>query len=242
MARDHFVYTLPDVMDRITTAMIEKEEIPYLNWDDAAVHGGKRTKSREAFFMSFSELFDAIGTVVHALSITCIRPDAVVPALRERYFGEILVEPRGYYRYVYYDWRLAYYLPAQPYFVKVWVEEGVFDEIPPEEYKIYKEERNRLLAIKAAEVNERLYNPALPPPKLNSIDREIMYRIADKKTPIRHDNLKQGLVNIGFEDSLIDLSVAKLESYNLALKKGNVWTITPRGEQAVEAARNPSKS
>jgi hypothetical protein len=233
----HLVFTLPDVMEMFIQARKEKREIPLLVWDDIAVHGGKRTKSGEKFFRSFSELFDAVGTVCHGLLATCIRPDDTVPALRQKYLGEVVVEPRGFFRYISYDWRLAYYLPAQPYFVKILVEEANFSAVPDEVYARYKQERNRLLDIKMAEVYDMMYLTSdAPIPELGELEVDALKRIADHRDgkPLRDDMLKETLYSQGYGESEVIMTLAKLESQLLAVKRGRMWVLTPRGRKALE--------
>ena len=234
VALEHVIYTLPDLMQLAYTARMEKREIPLVVGDDIAVHMGKRTKSFDLVFKGFSEMFDAIATLIHAFLVTLIRPDSIVPALRERYFGEVVVGPRGFFNYVSYDWRLAYYLPAQPWFVKVWIESGSFTEIPREIYEKYKVERMRLLDIKLAEVQGLMYDSKMPLPKITEIDKDILKRVSIASTSVRDDALKHTLMGQGYDRQSISMMLAKLESSNLLLKRGVHWFLSPRGKRALE--------
>lgn len=236
-ALNYLVFTLPDLLELIYQALRERKSIPLVVWDDMGVHAGKRTKSVTAVFKSFSEMFDAIGTVLHGLIGTCILPNSTVPALRERYLGEVLVEPRGHYNFMSYDWRIAYYLPGQPYFCKVWCEEGNFYGVPPEVYSKYSPERDRLLAMKFAEVYENTYTLSSTAVKIDDVQRATLLKILSKKdgTPMRDDHLRDHLFSLGYDTPSVAMTLAKLESQQLSVKRGQMWLVTPRGKQALES-------
>ena len=236
-ALEYLVFTLPDFLELLSEALRERRQIPLVVWDDMGVHAGKRTKSVTAFFKEFSEMFDAIGSVLHGLIGTCIRPDSTVPALRERYLGEVLVEPRGHFNFMRYDWRIAYYLPGQPFFCKVWVEEGDFTEVPSEVYEKYSPERDRLLLTKFAKVYETTYVMHENVGKIDEAEKVALKRIlqSNPDAPVRDDHLRDDLYKIGYSTPVVALTLAKIESKHLAVKRGQRWLPTPRGQEALNS-------
>jgi len=238
----YFVYNLPELLTLMYETRREKKILPLIVWDDFGVHGGKRTKSFDQAHKSFSELFDAIGKLCHGLVATGNRPDGTIPALRERYHGEVLVDPRGHFNYVSYEWKLAYYLPGQPYFAKIWVEESDFGKVPDEIYKKYDEDRVRLLDVKMAEVegmlsaNTSIKNQTF---KMTDIDIDILKKIAiAAKGSVRDDHLKNGIGVIGYSEFDTKMSLAKVESAGFAIKRNLYWLITEKGRAILE---NPKK-
>ncbi len=247
LALEHLVFTLPDMIERMKEARRTKTQIPLLVWDDVGVHAGKRTKSFSTQFKAFSEAFDAFGSVVHGLLTTCIRPDSVIPAMRERYMGEVQVFARGRFKYIRYQWRISYFMPGVPFFSKIYVEEAEFFPLPPDIYDHYRLDRARLLNMKLSEVEDLLYDRSQQEGeiKIGEVEKTALAYLLKKldktgKPAVRQPVMKDHLFSFGHDEYQVDGALAHLEARNLAVKRGNYWVITPLGKELI-AEQAPDK-
>lgn len=239
LALNFMVFTLKDLVHLIMKALSEERRLPLVIWDDAGVHGGKRTKLRDEVFMEFSESFDAIRIVINTLILTLPLPNDTVAAMRSKYSGEILVGPRGWFNYYWHSYHVSFYSPGEPFFSKIWVEKGQFSEIPKHFYeKYYLKKRVGLFEQKFVTVSDKTFK--LEDEKgtviLSDIDLYILQRLKESNGEKMQDYiLRPSATHKGLDKFKVRESLFRLENHAYIKKEdGEIWALLPEGNKALK--------
>ncbi len=232
------IFTFKDLIALIVKARRENRRLPLVVWDDAGVHGGKRTKARDNTFMEFSESFDSIRIVIASLILTLPLPNDVVAAMRSKYSGEIVIRTRGIFEFYLYNYHVSYYTPGEPYFTKIFVEKGVFSEVPNGYYKkYYLENRTGLFDQKFVTVRDKAFHLEDSKGKiiLGPIERYLLESLRDSENHSKADEiLRRASTRKGFERFAVKESLLRLENHSYARKDGDFWTLLPEGFKALK--------
>ena len=146
LVKKHFIFTLDQLLFLIESS---KAAIPLIVWDDMAVHFGKWTMTNKKLPKTFFEYFQGIRVKVRCLIGTMVRLSSPPKAMREDYFGEVMMTKRGIAIYNSYRRGINFKHPGEESTYKAFVEYiHVASPLPDEFRTWYEEQRLKLLEMK----------------------------------------------------------------------------------------------
>ena len=148
---DSIIFTVTDLFHKKKEGKPERwrgntgfnERIPFLMWDDMAVHLNKAATQHDLTVDYFKGYFQAIATDLAVLIGTMLIPTGITLQLHEVYTHEIYVPSRGTYKFDDVHWTPNFHgWRVNP--DKRWIETNRFEKVPDDVYKEYNEMRRSL--------------------------------------------------------------------------------------------------
>lgn len=192
---DCIVFNLTTLMQRIQNGKPDRwptrnklhNRVPILIYDDFGVHSNKADTQHSMAWDIFKGGFDCIGTELGILLATMVNAEEATSQLQNKYNAEITVKSKGNYKYDKVEW-MQDFRGFRTKMKKTWIENGTFDPIPEDIYRIYDEKRKEL----TKEVFVRIQD-ALSADSLDYVLRMLkpedvqLLRLLDTRGPTRSD-------------------------------------------------------
>ena len=217
--KEHFVFTLDQLLYLIQT----RDMIPLVVWDDMAVHFGKWTMTNKKLPKTFFEYFQGIRVKVRCLIGTMVRLSSPPKALREDYFGEVMMTKRGVAVYNSYRKGVDFKHAGEESTWKSFVEYIYVKGPLPDEFRVwYEEQRLKLLEMKY----QRLLDV------LAEENRVFLQNLTGVESALFMDLLTDGYIDettlerYRITNSDVDSAINRFLAYGVMIQKGRKYEAT----------------
>lgn len=218
--KEHFIFTL----DQLLYMIENRETIPLVVWDDMAVHFGKWTMTNKKLPKTFFEYFQGIRVKVRCLIGTMVRLSSPPKALREDYFGEVIMTKRGIAIYNSYRRGINFKHTGEESTYKAFVEYIQVTSPLPDEFRTwYEEQRLKLLEMKYQKLldvladENRLFLKGLSPLEGS------LFMMLVRDGCLDSMSLDRVRLTYGSE---VDNAINRFLAYGVVVQKGNKYIMT----------------
>lgn len=238
-------FNLQGVIHRIKNGIPERwpttnklhMRVPFILYDDFGVHSNKADTQHSTAWDIFKGGFDCIGTDVGVLMATMVNAEEATSQLQNKYNAELTVNKKGHYKYDAVSW-LQDFKGFRTKMKKTWIENGTFDPIPEDVYRVYDEMRKDL----TREVYVRIQD-ALTVDSIDFVLRMIkpedtqLLTLISNKGPIYYE-MARSTLGEKYKDTITRCKARNLIIATTPNQKSYRYDISPLGVDVLAAIEN----
>lgn len=239
------VFNLPGVMHRIRNGVPERwptrnglhMRVPILLYDDFGVHSNKADTQHSTAWDIFKGGFDCIGTEIGVLMATMVNAEEATSQLQNKYNVEVTVKRKGHYKFDKVEW-LQDFRGFRTRMKKTWVENGTFDPLPTEVYKMYDSMRQDLTKEVFIRIEDALSVDSLDfVLKMIKPEDVDLLKLIDKIGPVYYEKAKNELGE-NYKDTITRCRARNLIVSTNVQQKNYKYEITGLGKDVITALEN----